>query len=162
MCQHSEDVSECWKELALQLDLPSETINTLDIDYGRTKDKCYHMFDTWLKISPDPCWCGIVGALKVIKMSSLATDIDAEYLGKSLICCTTKYCVTTNVEYLYSSLSLDTYSVHNLAMGYMVVHHSDTPMITSNTYISDIGLSALNYINNGHNSVDFLNVFITI
>ena len=67
--------------MALELDLPSETIDTLDIDFTRTKDKCRRMFDTWLQRSPDPCWCEIVEALKIIKMSRLATDIEAEHLS---------------------------------------------------------------------------------
>ena len=67
--------------MALELDLPSETINTLDNDYTRTKDKCRRMFDTWLQGSTDCCWCEIVGALKMMKMSCLATDIEAEHLG---------------------------------------------------------------------------------
>ena len=94
LCRYSEDISKCWTDLALELDLSSKTINTLDIDYSRTKDKCRNMFDTWLERSPDPCWCEIVGALKMIKMSHLATDIEAEYLGRQL----------SNQEYLANSL----------------------------------------------------------
>ena len=81
LCQYSEDVSECWTYLALQLDLSSEIIKTLDIDYTRTKDKCFHMFDKWLERYPDPCWCEIVEALRMVKMSHLATDIEAKHLG---------------------------------------------------------------------------------
>ena len=81
LCRYSEDISKCWTDLALELDLPSKTIDTLDIDYTRTKDKCRHMFDTWLERSPDACWCDIVEALKIIKVSHLATDIEAKYLG---------------------------------------------------------------------------------
>ena len=81
LCRYSEDVSKCWTDLALELDLPSKTIDTLDIDYTRIKDKCRHMFNRWLERSPDPCWCDIIEALKMIKMSHLATDIEADYLG---------------------------------------------------------------------------------
>ena len=81
MCRHSEDVAKCWAELALELDLPSETIDTLDVNHSHIKDKCRHMFNTWLEGSPDACWCEIIEALKMIKMSRLATDIEAKYLG---------------------------------------------------------------------------------
>ena len=79
--RYSEDVSKCWKDLALELDLPLKTADTIDIDYTPTKDKCCHMFDTWLQRSPDPCWCEIVEALKMMNMSRLATDIEAKHLG---------------------------------------------------------------------------------
>ena len=81
MCRYSEDVAKCWTDLALELDLPSKTVDTLDIDYTRTKDKCRRMFDVWLERTPDACWCEIIEALKMIKLSRLATDIEAKYLG---------------------------------------------------------------------------------
>ena len=81
LCRYSEDVSKCWIDLALWLDLPSKTIDTLDIDCTRIKDKCRYMFDKWLERSPDPCWCEIVEALKMIEMSHLATNIEAKHLG---------------------------------------------------------------------------------
>ena len=81
LCRYSEDVTNCWAELALELDLPSQTVETLDIECTRTKDKCRRIFVTWLERSPDPCWCEVVKALQMIKMSRLATDIEAKYLG---------------------------------------------------------------------------------
>ena len=81
MCRYSEDVLKCWTDLALELDLPSKTIDTLDIDCPRTKDKCRRMFDKWLERSLDPCWCELIEALKMIEMSHLATDIEAKHLG---------------------------------------------------------------------------------
>ena len=81
LCRYSEHISTCWTDLALELDLPSETIDTLDVNNSHTKDKCRRMFNTWLERSPDPCWCEIVEALKMIKMSHLATEIEGEHLG---------------------------------------------------------------------------------
>ena len=86
LCRYSEDISNCWTDLALELDLPSKTIDTLDIDYARARDKCRHMFSTWLERSIDPCWCEVIEALKMIKLSHLATDIEAIYLGKCSLC----------------------------------------------------------------------------
>ena len=82
LCRHYEAVSYCWKELALELDLPLETINRIDNDHDRIKDKCYDMFNTWLQRSPDACWCHIVNALKMCKMLQLAKDIEESFLSK--------------------------------------------------------------------------------
>ena len=82
LCPYSDDISLCWKELALQLDLPLEKVDTIDIDHSRTKDKCYHMFNTWLRGSHDPCWCQIVKALKILRMLQVARKMELTYLGE--------------------------------------------------------------------------------
>ncbi|XP_065919173.1 protein NLRC3-like [Dysidea avara] len=82
---YSDDISSCWKEVALQLDLPWEKVNTIDIDHSRTKDKCCHMFNTWLQRSCDPCWCQIVEALKIVRMLQVARKMELTYLGSSTI-----------------------------------------------------------------------------
>jgi len=80
LCHYSEAVSSCWKELALELDLPYETINTINIDHDCIKNKCYYMFNAWLHRS-DACWCHIVKALKMIKMLQLAKNIEESFLS---------------------------------------------------------------------------------
>ena len=75
-------MSSCWKELALELDLPLETINRIDNDHDHIKEKCYDMFNTWLQRSPDASWCHIVNALKMCKMLQLAKDIEESFLSK--------------------------------------------------------------------------------
>ena len=85
LCRYSEAISSCWKDLALELDLPQETINTIDNDHSRSKDKCYHMFNAWLERSPDPCWFEIVEAFKMIKLLQVAKEIEQAYLGKLLL-----------------------------------------------------------------------------
>ena len=82
MCRHYEAVSSCWKELALEVDFPYETINRINKDHDNIKDKCYDMFNTWLQRSPNACWCHIVNALKQCKMLQLAKDIEKSFLGK--------------------------------------------------------------------------------
>ena len=68
--------------LALELDLQFETINTINKDHGNIKDKCLNMFNTWLERSPDACWCHIVNALKMHNMLLLAKDIEQSFLSK--------------------------------------------------------------------------------
>ena len=82
LCRLSEAVSSCWKELALELDLPFETISRIDKDRVHIKEKCYDMFNTWLQRSFDACWCHIVNALKMCRMLQLAKDIENYYLSK--------------------------------------------------------------------------------
>ena len=91
MSRYSEAVSSCWKELALELDLPYDTISRIDNDHNHIKDKCYDMFNTWLQRSPDACWCHIVEALKMRNMLQLANDIDKSFLSKERIAYKTIY-----------------------------------------------------------------------
>ena len=82
LCRYSEAISSCWMDLALELDLQFETINTINKDHDNIKDKCRNMFNTWLERSPDACWCHIVNALKVHNMLQLANDIEQSFLSK--------------------------------------------------------------------------------
>ena len=82
MCRYSEAVSSCWKELALELNFPYETIDRIDNERARIKDKCYDMFNTWLQRSLDACWCHIVNALKMHNMLQLAKNIEESFLCK--------------------------------------------------------------------------------
>ena len=81
LCRYSEAFSSCWVELGLELDLPNETITTIDKDHNRIKDKCREMFNTWLQRSPDACWCHIVNALKMHNMVQLAKNIEESFLS---------------------------------------------------------------------------------
>ena len=81
LCCYFEAVSSCWKQLALQLDLPLETITTIDRNYPYVEDKCCYMFNTWLQRSLDACWCHIVKALKMCNMLQLANDIEKSFLS---------------------------------------------------------------------------------
>ena len=81
MRHYFEDISSCWKDLALELDLPYKTVKSIDKDNDNIKDKCYDMFNTWLERLPDACWCHIVKALKNCNMSKLAKDIEEYFLS---------------------------------------------------------------------------------
>ena len=71
--------------MALELDLPAQTINRINKDHDCIEDKCYDMFDTWLQRSPDACWCHIVKALKMRNMLQLANDIEKSFLSEEWI-----------------------------------------------------------------------------
>ena len=81
LCHYSDDISSCWKKLALELDLPYATIKRIDKDNDDINDKCFDMFNKWLERSPDTCWCHIVNALKKCNLSKLAKDIEESYLS---------------------------------------------------------------------------------
>ena len=86
LCRHYEAISSCWKELALELNFPYDTINRINKDHHCIKEKCYDMFNTWLQRSPDACWCHIVQALKMCKMLQLAKDIEESFLSMHVVC----------------------------------------------------------------------------
>ena len=81
LSHYFEDISSCWKELALELDLPYKTVKRINQDHSNIKDKCYDMFSTWLERSPDACWCHIIFALNECKMFKLAKDIEESFLS---------------------------------------------------------------------------------
>jgi len=79
---YSDTISSCWKHLALELNLPQETINTIDNDHSRIKDKCYHMFNKWLQRTPNCCWSHIVQAMKNVDLLQAAKKVEDAYLCK--------------------------------------------------------------------------------
>ena len=81
LCRYSEKLSTSWARVALELNLSSETIDALEVNSVHTDDRCRRMFNTWLHRSLDPCWCEIVEALKMAKLSHLATEVEAKHLG---------------------------------------------------------------------------------
>ena len=81
LCRYSEQLSTSWAGIALELNLSSETIDTLEVNSVHTDDKCRRMFNTWLRRSLHPCWCEIVEALKMVKLLHLAIDVEAKHLG---------------------------------------------------------------------------------
>lgn len=81
LCQYTEQISTSWDRVALELNLTSEIIDAIEVDSVRTDGRCRRMFNTWLQRSHDPCWCEIVEALKMVKLSCLAIDVEAKHLG---------------------------------------------------------------------------------
>ena len=42
---------------------------------------CYDTFNTWLRMTPNPCWCNIIMALKEVKLLAVAHEIEEKYIG---------------------------------------------------------------------------------
>ena len=69
----------CWKQLALELSLSAEVVNTIDVDHGSVNNKCYDMFNTWLRQTCDPCWCQVANAFKMVKLNEAAREIESKF-----------------------------------------------------------------------------------
>ena len=80
--RYSDDLADCWKRFALELELPSERIKAINTGYVEVTDKCFYMFDAWLERSRHPCWCEIVEAFKMVNMVQIAEKIAKSYLCK--------------------------------------------------------------------------------
>jgi len=78
---YANKITSQWKEVALQLDIPQEVVNTIDINNKETKDKCYHMFNTWLLRTVDSCWCQFVSALRKLDLLETANEIEQKFIG---------------------------------------------------------------------------------
>ena len=51
----------------------------IDVDNARVNDKCYDMFNTWLKRTCDPCWCKVANAFKMVNLHEAAKEIEAKF-----------------------------------------------------------------------------------
>ena len=72
LIMYSHNIAVYWKEIALHLGITEDRIVIIDIDYGRVEGKCYEMFNTWLDISVNPCWCQFIQALHDVKLFRVA------------------------------------------------------------------------------------------
>ena len=83
LIRYSTKISKCWKNVALELDLSEDKVDTIDLNDSTVEDKCYNMFRTWLKISdnPEPCWCRVVNAFELAGIPSVAKEVKEAYLG---------------------------------------------------------------------------------
>jgi len=96
-----DDFAPKCKELALELNLSQEKVNAISIDNHKTKDMCYSIFDTYLKMTPSPCWCQIIQALQRIALFATAKKIEEEkLLGNYCYCIyhTVVMCILANTN----------------------------------------------------------------
>ena len=84
---YSAKISSYWKEIALQLDIPQEVVNTIDIGNTEVKEKCYHMFQKWLESTINACWCHFVSALKKVKLNEIAREAEQNITSKLATIC---------------------------------------------------------------------------
>ena len=79
LVRYSDKIVTCWKQLALELLLSPEVVDTIDADHPiHVNDKCYEMFNTWLRQTCDPCWCQVAGAFKMVKLYEAAREIESK------------------------------------------------------------------------------------
>ena len=65
----------------MELSLSSAVIETIDVNHVCVKDKCYEMFNTWLKQTCDPCWCQVANAFKTVNLHEAAKEIETKFGG---------------------------------------------------------------------------------
>jgi len=69
---------------------------------------CYETFNTWLRMTPNPCWCNIIMALKKVKLLAVAHEIEEKYLCKLIVFMFFKKKFNHKVT-AYSKMVLDTF-----------------------------------------------------
>ena len=69
------------KELALELNLSRQKVNAIFSDTTISKERLYGIFNTYLMITPSPCWCDIILALRRIGLLPVADMIEEKFLG---------------------------------------------------------------------------------
>ena len=81
LVHYSDRVVTCWKQLALELSLSAEAVNIIDVNHVDVVNKCYDMFNTWLRQTCDPCWCQVANAFKMVKLNEAAREIETKLGG---------------------------------------------------------------------------------
>ena len=72
--------------MALELDIPEEVVEKIDVDRSTVSDKCYSVFSTWLKSFTNDklCWCRIVDAFKMAGRVDVAEKIKESHISMFL------------------------------------------------------------------------------
>jgi len=81
LVRYSYKIARVWKQLALELSLSPEDVDVIDVNHVDVNDKCYEMFNTWLRRTCDPCWCQVANALKIVKLNEVTIEVENK-LGK--------------------------------------------------------------------------------
>ena len=76
---YSDKIAKYWNEFALQLSLSSEAVNRIDVNHSDVRNKCFDMFKIWLERTPNPCWCQVVDAFKMVKLNEAAREIEKKF-----------------------------------------------------------------------------------
>ena len=84
LVHYSGKIVTCWKQFALQLSLSSEVVDTIEVNHVDVNDKCYDMFNTWLRQTCDPCWCQVASAFKMMKLNEAVGEIKNKF-GRQLV-----------------------------------------------------------------------------
>ena len=79
LVRYSDKIVTCWKQLALELSLSAEVVDRIDVNHVDVNNKCYEMFNTWLRQTCDPCWCQVANAFKMVKLYKIATEVENKF-----------------------------------------------------------------------------------
>ena len=74
LTKYSTKISLHWEQIALKLNIPPDYISTINLDYPYTEKKCLAMFNKWLNITIDPCWCHFILALYHVGLDCIAEE----------------------------------------------------------------------------------------
>ena len=72
LAKYSKQIVHNWQEIAIQMDIHKEKIDTIDADHFQ--DKCLAMFIAWLEGTTSPCWCKFIQALYAVGLDSVAEE----------------------------------------------------------------------------------------
>ena len=77
-------MATCWIRIALELDIPEEVVEKINVERSTVGDKCYSVFSTWLKSFTNDklCWCRIVDAFKMAGLVDAAEKIKESHISK--------------------------------------------------------------------------------
>ena len=72
---YSRKISCYWKDIAVQLKIPSSVVSTIDDDHPHIESKCCEMFTYWLQNTKPPlCWCHFIQALYSVGLDDIAEE----------------------------------------------------------------------------------------
>jgi len=76
-------MSTCWKHIALELNIPEEIVEKIDVECTTISDKCFSVFSTWRKMFTNNklCWCRIVNAFQMAGLKNAAEQIKESHLS---------------------------------------------------------------------------------
>ena len=77
-------MATCWRRIALELDIPEEEVEKINVEHSTISDKCYSVFSTWLKRFTNDrlCWCRIVDAFKMAGLVEVSEKVKECHLHK--------------------------------------------------------------------------------
>ena len=107
LIRYSSNIAAYWKDIALQLGIPEHHIMMIDIAHPHVRKKCLEMFETWLAISVNACWCHFKQALYDVGLDVVAEEAKRHlqltessrvhmYGGKTKVICIDN-CVNLNI-----------------------------------------------------------------
>ena len=74
LTKYSTKISLQWEQIALKLNISADYISTINLDHQYTEKKCLAMFNKWLNITIDPCWCHFILALYHVGLDGIAEE----------------------------------------------------------------------------------------